>query len=906
MASGAAAGGRGSGSSQFERRSSLKTSETVGQPGSAESSAFERRASLKARFAPFEVEHDEHDRAHRPSTVREADEGEPIAGRPTMLAKLRLMSHIFPFLKLREGAASTPIRICFCKRRGKKPKEIEIFVSASVMWLLMVIVYSYFLLTMSAQTLIMKDSDQGGITLKRKEPQVGNHMQHVVLLKRLMEVLILHYLCSNIMQPLPGLHDVRISELEEAHPHGLIHWMLRSVYFLTGRAYSPMWFSSFIADHILLVMVGVAAIAYQIELLLRKLHFDELKFRLEGDIDLEAMPNWIFAVIETAAAIYAYILVVGFLIFTLEGKVVAKKNRRVEFKPLMSMFVLFWSSNFFYIMYDRQLYTTSFLFQDEQATKTLRLSAGLAQLFITHSSVMFGAVLCGHSAHFKKSPDLTWTTVCCKLVPTLLLVFLYYAAMMTRRSVHTTQECNPLLYEIFAKPWPYVDVAWQAFAGSVLLYLAFRHRSEHEDGDNDEITESTSSMVRVVSGASRNSDVAAMAGIHFDMQSFADMLDYDLVLIIGTYSVAMLAGVTRVFEYEADRFGTSFVAAIFKLLAPVGTCGFALVCWRHPPHKDTTSSRALWFALVFAMTQCGEFQQDEDCEIAGGMPACCRFPGLPDYNKGTQVRHCNRLHRCLHQHNGVYCALPEDQSPGRGHGRQGQHGSHSQGYGHSGGEDHGEHGSHSQDDQHSGHGEHGDGQHGLHQAATHTGLLQKGGLVNSSVNFARLLKNGGPDNNPGDEEVVFDKETCTALNKRWKQYKNMYSHGVSMALHEFEQEEEGLSTAFRLLVLLGQAGCVEMYFTVCGIILKVIFLTEHPNAEKILQLSTHHHHVDPDTGENAVASSAGPRGMRRFRLAVWQVRAAGGLGRGGGTFQAQSTGRSAATASTLSVSAPGR
>ena len=61
---------------------------------------------------------------------------------------------------------------------------------------------------------------------------------------------------------------------------------------------------------------------------------------------------------------------------------------------------------------------------------------------------------------------------------------------------------------------------------------------------------------------------------------------------------------------------------------------------------------------------------------------------------------------------------------------------------------------------------------------------------------------------------------------------------------DVEEEEEKTATAYKLLNTVGQAASVEMYFTIFGVLLKVIFLTQHPNSEEILTLEQHHHHVD--------------------------------------------------------------
>merc|ERR1719329_1752593 len=85
--------------------------------------------------------------------------------------------------------------------------------------------------------------------------------------------------------------------------------------------------------------------------------------------------------------------------------------------------------------------------------------------------------------------------------------------------------------------------------------------------------------------------------------------------------------------------------------------------------------------------------------------------------------------------------------------------------------------------------------------------------------------------------------------------------------HEFaeedvHEEEEMMSPAFRLFKAFGTAMSVEMYFTIFGVLLKVVFFTQHPLSEKVLQLEEAHHHVDPSTGQSRVVMLK-PKGSKR-------------------------------------------
>eukprot|EP00439_Symbiodinium_sp_Y106_P049011 s985_g6.t1 len=132
----------------------------------------------------------------------------------------------------------------------------------------------------------------------------------------------------------------------------------------------------------------------------------------------------------------------------------------------------------------------------------------------------------------------------------------------------------------------------------------------------------------------------------------------------------------------------------------------------------------------------------------------------------------------------------------------------------------------------------------------------------------------------------FSPDLCDDLADRWYNYTLQDDTGYSYAMQDAEEEENEESTAYKLFKTIGQAASVErldlqsletfmvcaglkphalrksewedhihracprMYFTIFGVLLKVIFLTQHPNSEQILLLDVHHHQVHPDTGRS--------------------------------------------------------
>merc|ERR1712232_830433 len=114
----------------------------------------------------------------------------------------------------------------------------------------------------------------------------------------------------------------------------------------------------------------------------------------------------------------------------------------------------------------------------------------------------------------------------------------------------------------------------------------------------------------------------------------------------------------------------------------------------------------------------------------------------------------------------------------------------------------------------------------------------------------------------------FNSSRCTELHELWEDFETNEHHGLEL---EVEEEEAAQASAYRLFNTVGQAATVEMCFTIIGVLMKVIFLTRHPNSERILDLDQHHHVSDPH-GQSRVVT------VSRTAQQNWStVRAARGL-----------------------------
>jgi len=96
----------------------------------------------------------------------------------------------------------------------------------------------------------------------------------------------------------------------------------------------------------------------------------------------------------------------------------------------------------------------------------------------------------------------------------------------------------------------------------------------------------------------------------------------------------------------------------------------------------------------------------------------------------------------------------------------------------------------------------------------------------------------------------FSNDQCHKLHEEWEVFEENEKNGLEL---EVEEEEQGEASAYRLFKTCGQAATVEMCFTIIGVLLKVIFLTRHPNSNQILDLDQHHH-VSDDQGQHRVVT----------------------------------------------------
>ena len=668
---------------------------------------------------------------------QESELAEALEPSASPSVRWRITRLIFPFLKLREDAG----------RRGCNftPRLFERFLGALGIWLIAVFLFCYAILTMSAETFAVSQETH---QMKRKQPACGQHMTYVLIAKRILEFCLLSHLCGPLMEKAPeDMDHYRLSEInlmrDSSGGLGVVSKTRSCVLGLFRRQYTVRWLSSFFPDYILLFLVVPCSIIFNIYLWKQKL---DAHRNLEDGliyIDLRDPRHGVYVCLDSFLYIYLVVLVTGFLYTTLELHVVPNSVHRSEFRAVLTLFIVLWSMNFFTAQDDRFLFAGAWGYS--RMNPFLRATAALAQVFITHSTVMLGAILLGHSEHVRRTPDLPCMVFCCKLLPSLLFTILIIVLSTTFRQYHDhNADCTPFVARSIVAMWPWFEFLLPFLGGSFLLVSLCVERGS-SDGEGEE------------------SD--------FDIE-----MDYDSTLMVATLSLAVFFNVNHIYEMEAnrpggDRLWMSFFIASLQLLGPIGLATFAFYSWKKPPLR-VGSSRfrnkcGLWFAFVFAGAMFTTFQNIEDCETSSDLPMCCTYPSIdPKYNRheGMQVT-CDKDLRCMQQFVATKqtCALPRH----------------------------------------------------LNASGAQKIVDQK-------------------------EGITFDKEMCGDLSMLWGVYSKM-TGGNSSAMEDAEHHEQQFSAAFRLFRTIGTAASVEMYFTIIGVLLKLIFLTQHENSAIILAKDSEHH-----------------------------------------------------------------
>lgn len=756
---------------------------------------------------------------------------------------------LLPFLQLKEEASVLPPLRC-CRRRRHGSAVAEVFLTSCLFWLIGLTIIMYLLLLITEVTFLVQEKN-GAYLPVIKSPGVGDHYSYLLLTKRIMELLLMHYLCR-IMEPNKAARREHYRHLELAEPVGVLTDTSRLCRRLIGRQLGPRkplrWFSSFITDHLLLGTVGTSYIIYVVMSLIEHLSVKNMQVEQKLYMANVSSDSFEVLIVEAVVSIYVAVLVVGFLVITLGHNVVPKKERQSEFVGVLALFIIVWASNFLVVLLDRQIYTSLWVTR-KQICPWRRLVAALGQVFITHSTVMLGAVFFGHSEHFTPCPDLEWSTLFRKVLPMVVMTGIFGAWSILAQDFSSHQSCARVLFNVFSASWPYVFVTLEVLGGLLLIYLAVAdgptsllargkasasldsllaeldllpapeqgghpavvleegHSGHGHDSAGEHSQEEHRNEQHQHHSEGRRHDeeqhhfeeqhgqeVHRRHGTHFPHahghgpragMSVSDMLDYDSWLVVITILAALSYYVVTIFASGLFSVPYTFFSRVAELLAPLGIATFTVSAWRKPPKRNTRSSLGLWYAMFMASLMFISFSKKEDCALTSDHPACCNYPWLPDYNKKYESK-CNLDLRCsdasYDKVTGLYCGYKGGKKAS-----------------------------------------------GTEEAAEGNATSVAGEAAGSRHLGAAVTS------------VVVDAEHCESYKERWTAFATPNAQGTCPALEETLEYSDGQSVAYKLFSTVGKAAAVECYFTIFGVLLKTMFLSQHPNSHRILAIGSHGH-----------------------------------------------------------------
>jgi hypothetical protein len=175
--------------------------------------------------------------------------------------------------------------------------------------------------------------------------------------------------------------------------------------------------------------------------------------------------------------------------------------------------------------------------------------------------------------------------------------------------------------------YPYVMWGLNVIGGLVCLVLAFRY------------TYSNQAALQLV----RLTDTAATvfnAGVEEHEQPSENQeepnLDFDITLIVITFAVAGVNYASEVYAFFSVHEYATMAYWFTSPLAPIGLGVLAATFWWRPP---IGSQFALYVALILASFYLIGMEVAEDCHMSSPVPTCCEYPWIYDSNHHFEKPH---------------------------------------------------------------------------------------------------------------------------------------------------------------------------------------------------------------------------------------------------------------------------
>ena len=419
-------------------------------------------------------------------------------------------------------------------------------------------------------------------------PSVGSEIQVVVLIRNILLVFAIQFLCFSVCEPNIQRLQLLLFDMRKFDPNlsyvGVFHSIRKLRAKVFRQVFHMRWFSTFLSDSILL---GGAFLYYLTYYIMRMVAI--------GTVD------YIFAALTD---LYRGVLTCGFVIYTLEFAPKIKYKSTFNITILL-LIVMQWAEFFLFIGDKR----------DKSGSQ--RAVGAIGQLYLTHSSVLLGAILGGHHFHGHLSPDLKWSALL-RVVSVIFcaLVWFTYSVFRGIFAYDFNGEYNhswiPISY-----PWTFWAMC--VIGGISCVLLAIRYTSQ-------------------ASSRREHVELIGLDGDHAKVERLgrSSTLEFDVLLIVITFVMATVYYSSESYAYQSVGEYLSFAYSLTVPIAPIGLATLAVCMWWDPPSVPKFS---LYFGLFLGLSLLASLEVMEDCHLNSTNPTCCEYPWLPDVNHHKEEPH---------------------------------------------------------------------------------------------------------------------------------------------------------------------------------------------------------------------------------------------------------------------------
>ena len=420
-------------------------------------------------------------------------------------------------------------------------------------------------------------------------PTVGESLPFWLLGRNLALIFLMQYLCFSVVRPnyeRIRLLQINLSNIDPDLAYiGVFHGIRRIFSWVNAGGFRLRWFTTFLSDSLLLSLTYVFYFVYGLILISEN-----------GGVgrSLSGISN-----------IYRGALTCGFIIYSLEFAPRVPKRKSPIFSGICLFMISMQISDFFLFVFDKQ----------GQSAVARAFGAG-AQLFITHSSVLLVAIIGQHHQRAELSPDFPIASVW-KMGLVFLLAGVWLTYSIYRESYGHE---NSGIYNHHWIPVSYPYVLWGISVGGGLVcigaavaYCYSKEASKLRVRLQDHVATVTDTQVEHAS----------------NVEEEEEEHDFDIMLIVITFTIATVYYSSEVYGFFSISEWWSMVYCITTPIAPIGLGTLAATIWWKPLSRPKPF---LYLALLLACVYLLSVEMAEDCHLNSVAPACCEYPWLPDVN----------------------------------------------------------------------------------------------------------------------------------------------------------------------------------------------------------------------------------------------------------------------------------